>query len=245
MAKGDLSVGILPDFDRFEQELEQGDFSTEVQVEGEAPPGGAGGGEAAGGGMGIGQMGALIGIVAVIADVLMNLEPLVALFQEFMAIVTIFFLPFAILLFKLLQPALKALLQLLPGWMNFIEDMGVYDIADAIGGVIGDILSGYFDFFANMIDKNISKLQEAIPGVGGGKTTGRGISEAGQGLQFLMNPPAFLGKSAFDMAAGGLQNQMQTAEKNLTVNILSMLDESTASEVINQVGRWRETIMGD
>lgn len=95
----------------------------------------------------LGKLGAILGGIGLIVNALMSLKPLVAMFELVSRIISLFFLPFVMMAYKLLRPVLIYLLRLMVLWYKFWQDP-VGNIKNAISGLfegaknIGEYLKG-------------------------------------------------------------------------------------------------------
>lgn len=125
---------------------------------GEFDQGGEGGGPPAGGGGQSGEAlqstasstGRMAGLLGTIVALLAVLEPILKVLGVVSNVLQAFVAPLAMVLMRLLQPALRWLLQLLPGWINWIEENeGKIDAAIAriywLGSLLAPILELVLD----------------------------------------------------------------------------------------------------
>jgi len=111
----------------------------------------AGGGVAGGVMMGMG----LLEILKKVVGFLAGLEPIQALMSLIGAIMKMFFLPLAMMLFNLLRPILIPLIKLMPAWLKFWQDpigslkgLGgmIWDALVKLGKWLADAFIGYIKF---------------------------------------------------------------------------------------------------
>jgi len=133
--------------------------------------GGLGGGDGDGGG-GRGKGGALRKLLVRIAALLAFLGPLLDAVKPITAVMTAFVAPLASVLLRLLQPVLRFMLQLLPGWFNFIGEVnsviGNLSILGKISTLIGIIAGGLGGAKIGAIAGSIigGFLGSVVPGLG-------------------------------------------------------------------------------
>jgi len=95
----------------------------------------------------LGKMGAMLGGIGLIIKSIMSLKPLIAIFDMISKIISLFFLPFVMMAYKLLRPVLIFLLRLMVMWYKFWQDP-IGNISQAISGIfegaknIGEWLKG-------------------------------------------------------------------------------------------------------
>lgn len=121
MAQGlKLFAEIIPDTKDLQAKLKGQKFRVEGEVEKQK---GLGlGGTAMGTGMGMAMGMGMFSIIQKIVGFLSGLEPIQAIMEIIGAIMKLFFLPLALMLFTLLRPILIPMLKLMPMWMEFWKD---------------------------------------------------------------------------------------------------------------------------
>ena len=144
----------------------------------------AAGGDGGGGGGGMGQLtsdtGRILKVLGVIAAIIAIFEDVLDLVTVVADIARAFIAPLAVILMRLFQPVLRILLQLLPAWMDFVDEnegllgellaglvpwvMWIPSVVDRLRGV-WDTLKGVPSSIGEYIDDARDRIGDVVDGV--------------------------------------------------------------------------------
>lgn len=177
----ELGVGFLPQFDELQRDLEQEDFSAEVEMQGPGGPGGGTGGR----GIGVGGFGRLAGLLG---SIIALLEPI----KQVLDLVANILLRTLAPVFRALQPTIQLLQDVMLGIGRFLSgDLTLEEIIDSVLTQIVRALKQVANQFVTGISRDIPgvTLNQPFPGVQRGQTrdqsAARGRTEQQQGRDFV------------------------------------------------------------
>jgi len=222
------------------------DVEIEVQAEGvedavgEVPPGeaagggGEGGGVVAAGGGGGGGGGKLGKILGILATVLVAAEDIFKVVGVVSSVLRAFLAPVAVLLLRLLQPFLRAMISVLPVWfdiVSFISDVAekvnpLFGILGFLGTLVGslageplsELLSGFkekmSDALAGLAEDIGGAVANKIPTIGDGDGDGPTTAERAGAAAVGGNLAGPVGAIGSVVLQGGLSTFVDRVEQD-------------------------------
>ena len=145
------------------------DAAGELDETATEPGGGAGGGGRRGGGVG-GAGGRMVRLLGAIAGLLALIEPVLDVLGVVSNVLKAFVAPLAVVLLRALQPVLRLLLELLPGWINWVNEnegmlteltrmaVPLITILPLVAGLLGDAV-GFLQSLPTKVDRLIAFIR--------------------------------------------------------------------------------------